>query len=540
MILRFSFSRVNENGVLENLLKNILHKILHKVRFNGVLESQKHEVFLYVEADESELENFSEQFSKLLPISLFYSFVDTKVVESMPEQKHFLKCDIDLPFTHSMLFDFLDKDSQNYLNIDLKEDDEEGLHVNKISLQELDEKIELLKSGKILHVSTREGVKSVGIVNQEAKEILKKDNFTIMPCDVSLIQKMVIANQNELQALVSFEKPTLNLRLNLIYKSKNIIPTSWVDMRICDSLLLFLLCKRLFESKEEFIYLIDKKLPNEGSLLQSQEHKAKGLHVNVLENGAIVMKGENDYISTQKIPKFKEKAHERFTTILYEYNLFQKKSLSFFLSKKYDDFVMFYSEKTGLIELLHVKLPNSIEEIIGLIEQNENGKKLIASYKKSYKDIFEKALFVDILNSPNNIFSLLGIVGVLFGYGEDLQSASKKLLAYAKDFAGPKGPRLDIKLVNDKFPDFIDVTKFIQSGLSFKLAGVDDQTLSYGYLESISFFVSDMADIIEKEFDVENVSMCGELFEFKRLLENSAKHIQPNHKIYINRAFSLE
>lgn len=542
MILKFCFSRVNEDGVLENLLHTILCKIIHTIPIKGVIEGDKKEVFLYVKGKEDEIEDFSNEFSKLLPVSLFYTFTKTQVAKSMPEQKKLPKCAISLPFTHTMLYDFLDKTSKDYLNLNLPQDVGEDLIIaSSLTSKDVDKAIFHLQKGENVCVSTKEGIKNIGIVNENAREILQNNDFTIMPCDLSLVQKMLIANEKEITALASLEKPIIDLRVNLIYKNKNILPTSWVKLRLYDTLLLLLLCKRLYESGEEFIYLMDKKAPCKYLLTYTQNKSINGLHINILENGALTMLSDNEYTTKKTLPHFEQKAHERFTSILYEYNLFETKVINFFLSKTYDDKAMFYSEKLGLIELISIKIPKSIEEIIKLIQKDENGKKLIQNYKNTYNDTFQNALHVSIpKNAPNNFYTLLGIVGALFGYGNDLRTSANTFLLHAKNFSGPKGPRIDVKLVNNKFPDFINVEKFIQSGLSFRLAGVEDETLCYGYLESISFFVSDMADIISKEFDCNNVSLCGKLFEFKRLLEVSAKNTQPNHKVFINKAFSIE
>lgn len=539
MILKFNFSRVSENGLLENILHIIIHKILCNIQVQWVIKSSKKELFLYVKGDDKALEKFSDEFSKLLPISLFYRFLSVDVVDSMPTQKPLLKCDINIPFTHTMLIDFLDKSKKDYLNFSLREDVGRSLEIcSNLTEDDIHEAIRYLKNGENIQISTREGVKVLGILNKDKKEFLQKYNYTIMPCDLSLVQKMVIANNNEIEALASLEKPTLNLRVNLIYKSKNTLPTSWVNIRMFDTLLLFLLCKKLFESGEEFIFLIDDKIPCNFSLLHEQKSITKQLFVNVLENGEITMIGDNEYISDKKFPTFKKKAHERFATILYEYNLFSKKNICFFLSKKYDDKIMFYTEKKGLSELIKVNIPNSINEIIQSIKEDENGKKLIQNYEKTYNNIFQKVIDMKIpKDSPRNFYTLLGVVGAFFGYGDDIESSAKKMLLYAKNFSGLKGPRIDVKL---KDRGFIDVEKFIQSGLSFRLAGAEDEMLSFGYFESISFFISDICDDMKKEFDFDNVSLCGEMYEFKRFLEICAKNIQPNHKIYLNRAFSLE
>ncbi len=534
MILRFDFIQVYDNGVLEN----ILHKILCKINAKGVISANKKEVSLYIKGEEKKIEDFSNEFSKLLPLSLFYTFVKADVVEDMPEQEDLKKLMLNPPFSQLELKEFLDADGKNYLNTALDADVAKG--VENLS-KEIDVKIKLLKEGKILRVSTREGIKSLGIVKKEFSNILKKNSYKIMPTDLSLLPRMVVASENEISALATLEKPTIDLKVNLIYKNKNILPDDFVRVKMCDSLLLYLLCRKLFESGEKFIFLCDGELASSGDLLEKRDGEAKSLDINVLENNAFVQIGQNDYNKDLKLPHFEQKAHERFTSVIYEYNLFENKNLSFFLSKKHDGFVMSYDKKNGLIELVNVQIPNSFEEIFEIIKKDENGKKLIENYKKFHKDLFDKALNLKIPKDlPNNFYTLLGFAGVLLGYGEDLKNGAENLLKHAKNFSGTKGARLDVKPGGEKFPSSINVARFIQSGLSFRLAGVEPQTLSYGYLESIAYFISDTADLLAKEFELDNVSLCGELFTYKRLLETAAKNIQPNHKIFINKAFSIE
>ena len=72
------------------------------------------------------------------------------------------------------------------------------------------------------------------------------------------------------------------------------------------------------------------------------------------------------------------------------------------------------------------------------------------------------------------------------------------LLACAADFLGEKGVRIDFS-INDRGELAAD--KLIRSAMSYKLAGVDEKVLSYGFIDSLSYFLSDLMDARRDEFD---------------------------------------
>ncbi len=505
MILKFSFAQLYNNGVLEN----ILHKIIHKIYPNAVIEAKSKEVFLYARGEEDELSKFADDFSALLPISLFYTFVKSEIVDFMPKQKELTKPIVsNLPFSHIELKEFLENPS-----------------FDNIDKSEIDDKIALLKDGKSINLDTRQGQKKISVLKKGLQPSF------IMPTDISILSKLAVVSNEELRALVSFEKPTIELKVNLIYKNKNILKDDFVKVKICDTLALFYICKKLFESGVEFLSF---------SGVDGEENSSS-LDVNILENGAVVLLGEHEYMQNRPLAKFDKKADERFASIIGEYSLSNDQSLNFFLSKKHDDMVMVYSPKLDLMRLAYIKLPNSFEELLSDIEQNQGGKTLLQNYKKEYGEFVQNALKLELSEElPKNFYTLLGMAGVLLGYGQNLTQAADEMLKHAKRFSGTKGVRIDVKPQKENLPSHINVSRFIQSALSFRLAGVDEQTISYGYLESIAYFVSDMSDRIVKEIGAKSVSLSGELFSFKRLLEVATKNIQPNHKLYINKAYAIE
>lgn len=550
MIMRFCFSSTSNNQILQNILQNILHKIIHKYEILGVIEELEFEVNLYLHANELVLQ---ECFAYLnLPKSLFYYLKNVQVVTSMPTQKPLKSSDCFVAFTQDLIDEVNDENSKNYFNPFIKNNFDKNINDSLVLNFTQNEKNQNLsykekitqaalhvKQNNTLNITTKTGLMSVKAISKNTKDELLDKQIIIIACDFSVVQKMFVVSDEQLQALVAIERPVLNLKLNLIFQNSHNLPIDYADVKLPDSMLLYLFCKQLFANGVEFIYLYK---PNEQDV-KTLSYEQKFLHndykIQVLKNGEYLFLDDNEYLYKKQFPAFLNISHKRYTMLMYEHKLLDEISACFYLSEKFDDQVMMYSQKNGLIELVKIEFENGIEQIISSIKQTENGEKLLYNYEKNYSLEDIKNIKFDT-NLPKSFFTLLGIVGIFLGFDKNVQKSAKKLLQNAKNCNFTKGPRLDVKMKNNSFCDTINVEKFIQSGLSFKLAGVSDELISLGYLQSIAYFVSDTSDIIAKEFNAKHICLCGSMFGYSNLLELSASNIAPNHKVCINKIFSID
>lgn len=126
------------------------------------------------------------------------------------------------------------------------------------------------------------------------------------------------------------------------------------------------------------------------------------------------------------------------------------------------------------------------------------------------------------------------IAGIVLGIENIYDKASQALLQ--------KGPSIDCltnsneKIFNKEF----DITKFIKSGISFKLAGLDDKTLALGYVESFVRFIFDLYDNINEKFPLDAISLCGDLVADEFLNKLIDKSITKNIKVYYNKDFPIQ
>ena len=151
------------------------------------------------------------------------------------------------------------------------------------------------------------------------------------------------------------------------------------------------------------------------------------------------------------------------------------------------------------------------------IASYKDGDKLLANFRRAVPQIDAHLESLGQASQKSrNIFAFLGVVAKVLGYGEDAYA----LLENAKGYVRDKGPRIDYKLV--KSPQNIlslDYPKILRSCMSFYLAGVDRETLSYGVLDSLGEFVGNLTQDLCVNFAARKILLCGNLLEEKILLD---------------------
>ena len=76
--------------------------------------------------------------------------------------------------------------------------------------------------------------------------------------------------------------------------------------------------------------------------------------------------------------------------------------------------------------------------------------------------------------------------------------------------------------------------------MSYKVAGVDDEVLSYGFIDSLAYFLSDYFDLLKEEFESEAVLLTGSLFEEKNLANLTLNLTQKTHNAKFSNRYGLE
>lgn len=553
MILAFEFNYVSNNGILENLLKEIANDfgISHKIIRKDSI------VTLFVEEDETRLCTFADTLSASLPLSIFFKSSSVEVVDTMSDITEVIPpLAYTIEFTPKILASVDNPNSEYYLapfisasrtNVKLYQNENELLHGSDAKAYEAvyDTLAELIANGENVTIQTKNGSYVYGKIENIAS---CTQTLEVIATDLSVVERMVVCRENEIKALASLERPAIRFKVNALFSQKGIVKESRVILRLADDLFMYQLSKRLFSKGVQFLF---KATTQNCKASYSVQFDAKlqaiePLLVSVLENGAILIVKGSDYASSTlkaSLEKFDEPSHGAFASIMQEHQLFDATTSCFYLSTLHNDRIMHYSKEHGMLNLIEISLPSSFEELFAEIGRSSpNAERLVANYKEQFPEIYAKAIETIIPNdTPKSIYSLWKIVAMVLGLSETFESAAEQLIENAEDFGGQKGPRIDYFLQKeDALSSDIDYVRLVRSGISYKLAGTDNTTLSFGYMESLSYFISDLCDTHKENLLTSKIALGGSLFGYKRFSEMIAKNLKPNHTICFNKELPID
>lgn len=388
------------------------------------------------------------------------------------------------------------------------------------------------------------GNKRVKIKTSRGEFVFKKldaninKKTQILCTNVNNISDFVVSSKLKAASLLSIEKPIITFNISAIYKSNNNLDFEKIDLVYSYDLVLYLLSKELEDYNINFLRY-EKSEEFDCEFTFESEEKEQTFPKLAIDEKRFFLLQNSDYEErlSDLYKKFEEKSKAQFMVLLDENRLYEKSILNIYTSSKYDDNIALYSPKIdGILDILNLNLPKNISAIFNEIEKDNSGGRLLVNYKEKFPTTFTNAQGFDIAEhlQGNSFFSLLQIVSIVLGIDDILENASKALLQ--------KGPRVDYKLFESEkiFNREFNLTRFIKSGISFKLAGVDDKTLSLGYIESFVHFLSDLVDEVNEEFPLDGVSLCGDLVAdetFNKLLN---KIFPKNLKLYYNKDFPIQ
>ena len=75
----------------------------------------------------------------------------------------------------------------------------------------------------------------------------------------------------------------------------------------------------------------------------------------------------------------------------------------------------------------------------------------------------------------------------------------------------------------------------IRSAISFKLAGIDKLSLSYGIIESFVEFLINIIDEIKEEMDITTITIGGSLLENKKIFTKITENCSANYNLYFKK-----
>jgi len=352
---------------------------------------------------------------------------------------------------------------------------------------------------------------------------VSEDSDLIIAKDLNTIAKYFVAFSGD-EIIASLEKPILHLKVNINFRTlTNIFNVNSYDVQITDEFIMPFFEK--FDTPLLGIKILKQNIkPIKGVVTDTKKHKF------IITSGEkfLVLPPTKEYDKT-KTPYF------GYFGVLNQYNLLQKNTMAFPFYKKHPSKVFINSPKFGLIDYVDfdVKFKN-FEEVFANIGIDETGKKLISNFSKKEPELFNNALDSNIESEYQGIYYIWGLIGCVLGFGKDIKTSAEKLLTLANEALTKKGPRIDYKLKDKN----IDATWAIRTSMSFKLAGVDDNLIAYGVIESFAEFLNNLYEGVNRDTELNGAIIVGDLFDGE-LLNKTYTYISKNYPTFTPKALPI-
>jgi len=543
MVLEFKFKYISKNKTLAKFLDFAAKKVPCEYKIS---QNQDY-VCLYMEASLEVLEEFSSSLSEYIPMSIYYYDLQINALDSFENIKATsLEDDRLISFCPSCLKEVEDEENENYYNAfkscEVCDSFKEGsflLYNEEVkSSKELFENLaQKINENQKVKIKTLSGT----FIFSKLEDLNNSTN--LLSTSLLSISSLVVENKTDIVALASIEKPSIDFKINEIYKQKNQIKKDSINIRLANDLTLYFLSQELSKLNIAFLNIENNK--NEFDLfldINEKIIKNKLLdipHIKCFDNKKLFIKSSSYDKNIDVIyNKFEEKNKSHFMTVLAENDLFDNSILNFYISTKDDDGLSFYSQKfDGLIDIVKpFYIPTSAKDFFTQLSEDETGLKLFENYKDKFPQDYEKAINTDIsVYKTKSFYNYWQIA-------KEILCFEKDILENAQNCMLEKGPRIDYKLSsNDKlFNREFDYVKLIRSAMSFKLAGVEEETISLGFIESLAHFIAYDIDNINAEHDLDGVSLCGDMFRYDIFTSLVEKSITKNFNIYYNKEFVIQ
>ncbi|WP_208386778.1 hydrogenase biosynthesis protein HydE [Helicobacter pylori] len=491
MAFVFLFKCVNEKTSL-NFTPLLEQMALHlQARFYSVYKDNT--TSFYLQASTETTLEFAQKLSEILPFSLDFSFLSLKEITEPLDENLFQTTSLSKPlFMNAKEHqDFLDKNASLYAdtlglieNTAFKGD---TIHSPKELIDCLTQLKGMLKTQDFIPIFTSRGALSFS---------LKKPSPSVIFSDLSSVLTCTKLPLEDAKYLASLEKPSIKAPLKSVFKDT--FKNDEIIAQLPFDPILNLLCRILQDEGIEFVFTHESRsceaLLHYEALFKTPKRLITPAKNFVLEN----------HLST--LP-FKDELE--------------------FLSATPNSIVLYFSFKRPTRLLLHangslktlLSVSFDFNQIFNLLKQDEKASRMLQNYATKFPDFYARILELSKYNLGGaNLLDFFRILGFVLGYSEDFHSHS--VISLAKECLRPKGPRIDYKILkDDSLKMTLNFSKIMHSAMSFRLAGVENEILSLGILDSLAEFLGNFIWDNAQNFSVQEVTIAGDFFGEKVFLD---------------------
>jgi len=427
-----------------------------------------------------------------------------------------------------------------------------------------------------LTLPTYNGIRRFSLLNTNEQK--SKGILSCNPVDIS--DKFLIT-QGELDALMMVEKPTVRLKAKLKLRTEYELNAPFYPLFFADDKVTLVLSTALNDKGIDAVFCdhipalrvatsLDEHvivsmgrdmLPWKDSLSLENASFCEYAGVQAFgDSNGLLLDTKLDvgnkpfipYVSNEEKSKVKgaicfEPAHAALRSIVLEQGLEGRSLCGIYLSREHPSHIFSFASKIGYTPMVLFRddvlsQPKTMLEAI--VDMDEGGIRLVSNFKKSFPELYDKVEQVEFNSNghTSDIAKLWSIAAVFIGLydGNDALEACETLESTAIEFGGKSGPRIDYKIISTDEGYQLDFRLAIRSAMSFKLAGLDDYLLSFGFIDSLADFIAQQAEDSDANIGIDGVTLSGSLFENRQLLMRTYNALSANYMIYRNERLSCD
>ncbi len=447
----------------------------------------------YLQASAEITLEFAQKLSEILPFSLDFSFLSLKEITEPLDENLFQTTSLSKPlFMNAKEHqDFLDKNASLYANAlgFVKNTAFKGaiIHSPKELIDCLTQLKEALKTQDFIPIHTSRGALSLS---------LKNPSISVIFSDLSSVLSCTKLPLEDAKYLASLEKPCIKVSLKSVFKDT--FKNDEIIAQLPFDPILNLLCHILQDEGIEFVFM----------------HESRSCEVLL------------HYEALFKTPKRLITPTKNFV-LENHLSTFPFKDELEFLRETPNSIVLYISFKRPTRLLLHangslktlLSVGFNFNQIFNLLKQDEKASRMLKNYAAKFPDFYARIAELSQYNLGGaNLLDFFRILGFILGYSEDFHSHS--VISLAKECLRPKGPRIDYKILkDDSLKMALNFSKIMHSAMSFRLAGVENEILSLGILDSLAEFLGNFIWDNAQNFSVQEVTIAGDFFGEKVFLD---------------------
>ncbi|GAA7152646.1 hydrogenase biosynthesis protein HydE [Helicobacter pylori] len=491
MVFIFLFKCANEETSLNftPLLEQMACNL--QARFYSVYKDNTASFYLQASA-ETTLE-FAQKLSEILPFSLDFSFLSLKEITEPLDENLFQTTSPSKPlFMNAKEHqDFLDKNSSLYANalgfVKNTAFKRTIIHNPKELIDCLTQLKSMLKTQDFIPIHTSRGALSLSLKNP-SPSVIFSDLSSVLTCTKLPLE--------DAKYLASLEKPSIKASLKSVFKDT--FKNDEIIAQLPFDPILNLLCSILQDEGIEFVFTHannpQEALLHYETLFKTPKRLITPTKKFVLENNLSIIpfKDELEFLSATPNSIVLYLSFKRPTRLLLHAN----GSLKTLLSVNFD-----------------------FNQSLNLLKQDEKASRMLKNYATKFPNFYARILELSQYNLGGaNLLDFFQILGFVLGYSEDF--CTQSVISLAKECLRPKGPRIDYKILkDDSFKMALNFSKIMHSAMSFRLAGVENEILSLGILDSLAEFLGNFIWDNAQNFSIQEVTIVGDFFGEKVFLD---------------------